>query len=123
MTQNKTTQILKLTPVTKRKSKPAMAAKQSNPIVDQRLDRIEAKIDKLAEAIVSIARAEEKLVSLENDKKFLMERMIKMEERVNLVEKKTDDNSSAISIIQRITWIAISTAVAAAAGAYIHFGK
>jgi prefoldin subunit 5 len=100
-----------------------MAAKQSNPIVDQRLDRIEAKIDKLAEAIVSIARAEEKLVSLENDKKFLMERMIKMEERVNVVEKKTDDNSSAISIIQRITWIAISTAVAAAAGAYIHFGK
>lgn len=123
MTQNKTTQILKLTQVTKPKSKPAMAAKQSNSVADQRLDRIEAKIDKLAEAIVSIARAEEKLVSLENDKKFLMERMIKMEERVNLVEKKTDDNSSAISIIQRITWIAISTAVAAAAGAYIHFGK
>ena len=50
-----------------------MASKQSNPIVDiQRLDRIETKIDKLAEAIVSIARAEEKLVSLENDKKFLM---------------------------------------------------
>lgn len=101
-----------------------MAAKQStNPVVDQRLDRIESKIDKLAEAIVSIARAEEKLVSLENDKKFLMEKMIKMEERVINVEKKTDENASAISIIQRITWIAISTAVAAAAGAYIHFGK
>jgi len=99
-----------------------MAAKPS-PIVDQRLDRIEAKIDKLAEAIVSIARAEEKLVSLENDKKFLMERMIKMEEKVTIIERKTDDNTSAISIIQRITWIAISTAVAAAAGAYIHFGK
>lgn len=99
-----------------------MAAKPS-PVVDQRLDRIEAKIDKLAEAIVSIARAEEKLVSLENDKKFLMERMIKMEEKVTVIERKTDDNTSAISIIQRITWIAISTAVAAAAGAYIHFGK
>lgn len=101
-----------------------MASKQSNPVVDiQRLDRIETKIDKLAEAIVSIARAEEKLVSLENDKKFLMERMIKMEERVVSIEKKTDENTSAISIIQRITWIAISTAVAASAGAYIHFGK
>ena len=64
MTQNKTTQILKLTQVTKPKSKPAMAAKQSNSVADQRLDRIEAKIDKLAEAIVSIARAEEKLLSL-----------------------------------------------------------
>ena len=100
-----------------------MAAAKPSPVVDQRLDRIEAKIDKLAEAIVSIARAEEKLVSLENDKKFLMERMIKLEEKVNDVEKKTDENTSAISIIQRITWIAISTAVAAAAGAYIHFGK
>jgi low affinity Fe/Cu permease len=100
-----------------------MAKQTTNPIVDQRLDRIETKIDKLAEAIVSIARAEEKLVSLENDKKFLMEKMIKMEERVISVEKKTDENTSAISIIQRITWIAISTAVAAAAGAYIHFGK
>lgn len=99
------------------------AKQQNNPIVDQRLDRIESKIDKLAEAIVSIARAEEKLVSLENDKKFLMEKMIKIEEKVNVVERKTDENTSAISIIQRITWIAISTAVAAAAGAYIHFGK
>lgn len=100
-----------------------MPAKQTNPVVDQRLDRIESKIDKLAEAIVSIARAEEKLVSLENDKKFLMEKMIKIEEKVILVERKTDENTSAISIIQRITWIAISTVVAASAGAYIHFGK
>lgn len=100
-----------------------MPAKQTNPVVDQRLDRIESKIDKLAEAIVSIARAEEKLVSLENDKKFLMEKMIKIEDKVTVVERKTDENTSAISIIQRITWIAISTAVAASAGAYIHFGK
>lgn len=100
-----------------------MPAKQTNPVVDQRLDRIESKIDKLAEAIVSIARAEEKLVSLENDKKFLMEKMIKIEDKVTVVERQTDENTSAISIIQRITWIAISTAVAASAGAYIHFGK
>ena len=43
----------------------------------ERLNRIESKIDKLAEAIISLARAEEKLVQLENDKKFLMEKMVK----------------------------------------------
>lgn len=99
------------------------SSRKVEAIVDQRLDRIESKIDKLSEAIVMIARAEEKLVQLENDKKFLMQRMLKVEERVTETEKKTEENSSAISIIQRITWIAVSTAVAAAAGAYIHFGK
>jgi vacuolar-type H+-ATPase subunit E/Vma4 len=96
-----------------------MSSKSSQ--VDGRLDRIEQKIDKLAEAIVSIARAEEKLVMLENDKKFLMQRMIELDERVDTVEKKTDDNTATISVIQRITWIAISTAVAAAVGAYLKF--
>jgi tetrahydromethanopterin S-methyltransferase subunit G len=96
-----------------------MSSKSSQ--VDGRLDRIEQKIDKLAEAIVSIARAEEKLVMLENDKKFLMQRMIELDERVDTVEKKTDDNAATISVIQRITWIAISTAVAAAVGAYLKF--
>lgn len=96
-----------------------MSSKSSQ--VDGRLDRIEQKIDKLAEAIVSIARAEEKLVMLENDKKFLMQRMIELDERVNTVEKKTDENTTTISVIQRITWIAISTAVAAAIGAYLKF--
>lgn len=92
-------------------------------LVDGRLDRIEQKIDKLSEAIVSIARAEEKLVALENDKKFLMERLVQIDQRVVDVEKKTDDNTSAISIIQKITWIAVSTAVASAVGAILHFTK
>lgn len=91
--------------------------------VDGRLDRIEAKIDKLAEAIVSIARAEEKLVMLENDKKFLMQRMIELDERVATVEKKTDDNTASLSIIQKIAWIAASTAIASAVGAFLHFVK
>ena len=91
--------------------------------VDGRLDRIEQKIDKLSEVIVSIARAEEKLVALENDKKFLMERLVEIDQRVVTVEKKTNDNTSAISIIQKITWIAVSTAVASAVGAILHFIK
>lgn len=103
-----------------------MRISKTDPVSDQRLDRIEAKIDKLSEAIVMIARAEEKLIQLENDKKFLMQRMLKVEERSTEIEKKTEEHSSAILIIQRITWIVVSTviaAVTAAASAYIHFGK
>lgn len=97
--------------------------RKAEHVVDQRLDRIESKIDRLSDAIVSIARAEEKLVQLENDKKFLMERMLSVEQRVLKTEKKTDENSSAIAIIQRITWIAVSTAVATAVGTYLQFRK
>lgn len=98
-----------------------MSAKLSTQTAqtEHRLDRIEQKIDKLSEAIISIARAEEKLVSLENDKKFLMDKMISVEERVSSVEKKTDDNASTISIIHKVSWIIVTTTVATAIGAYI----
>jgi phosphoglycerate-specific signal transduction histidine kinase len=74
----------------------------------QRLDRIESKIDKLAEAIISLARAEEKLVQLENDKKFLMEKMVKFEERLLQVERNTSETASSLSFITRFFWIGMS---------------
>jgi len=74
----------------------------------QRLDRIESKIDKLAEAIISLARAEEKLVQLENDKKFLMEKMVKFEERLLVVERNTNETVSGLSFITRFFWIGMS---------------
>ena len=74
----------------------------------QRLDRIESKIDKLAEAIISLARAEEKLVQLENDKKFLMEKMVKFDERLLQVERNTSETASSISFISRFFWIGMS---------------
>jgi hypothetical protein len=74
----------------------------------QRLDRIESKIDKLAEAIISLARAEEKLIQLENDKKFLMEKMLKFEERLLQVERNTSETASGLSFINRFFWIGMS---------------
>jgi phosphoglycerate-specific signal transduction histidine kinase len=74
----------------------------------ERLNRIESKIDKLAEAIISLARAEEKLVQLENDKKFLMEKMVKFEERLLHVERNTSETVSNLSFISRFFWIAMS---------------
>ena len=74
----------------------------------QRLDRSESKIDKLAEAIISLARAEEKLLQLENDKKFLMEKMVKFEERLLQVERNTSETVSSLSFISRFFWIGMS---------------
>lgn len=81
-----------------------------------RLDRIEAKIDKLSETVISLARAEEKLVALENDKKFLMDRMIKNEERVESIEKKVDETSVTVRVINRLFWITVAVVISGIAG-------
>ena len=86
---------------------------------ENRLGRIEAKIDKLAEAIISLARADEKLIQLEEDKKFLMGKMIKLEERMEKTERVLSENSTTISAINRIFWIALSGTIATLIGAYL----
>ena len=87
-------------------------------VENARLDRIEEKIDKLAETVISLARAEEKLVALENDKKFLMERMVKNEDRIDNVEKKVDETAITVTVINRLFWIAISVTAAAWVGQF-----
>ena len=86
---------------------------------ENRLGRIEAKIDKLAEAIISLARAEEKIMQLEEDKKFLMGKMVRLEERMEKTERVLDENSMTISAINRIFWIALSGTIATLIGAYL----
>ena len=38
---------------------------------ETRLDRIESKIDKLADAMISLARAEEKIIALQEERELL----------------------------------------------------
>ena len=85
---------------------------------NSRLDRIEAKIDKLSDTIISLARAEEKLISLENDKKFLMERMLKNEEKIDIIDKKVDETNVTVRVINRLFWIAVAAVITGAAGMF-----
>lgn len=95
---------------------PQQILQQHIAVENARLDRIEEKIDKLAETVISLARAEEKLIALESDKNFIMERMIKNEERLDSVEKKVDETSVTVTVINRLFWIAISVTAAAVVG-------
>lgn len=81
-----------------------------------RLDRIESKIDKLAETMISLARAEEKLIGLEGDKTFMMERMLKNEERVDGIEKKVDESAVTVKVVNRVFWILVVVVASALVG-------
>ena len=76
-----------------------------------RLDRIEEKIDKMADAIVSIARAEEKISGLESLTVDLHRKITDLEERLRKVEDITNQASSEIKVINKVFWIAVTTIV------------
>ena len=77
----------------------------------QRLDRIEAKLDKLADAMVAMARAEEKITSLQDDHDKMYERINKLSVKLDCIEKKVDDNSRTVSLINKIVIAAVIAAV------------
>ena len=78
---------------------------------DQRLEKIEQKIDRLADAVVSIARIEERVATVlkQNDRFFI--RMDKMEERVDAVENNSNLNTRSFSFVVRFLWVCVSSGV------------
>ena len=81
-----------------------------------RLTRIEEKVDKLSDAIISIARAEEKLIQLGTLTDVLFKKIEDMNTRMMDMEKSTAETRAFINGFSKITWIFISgllTAVAA----------
>lgn len=72
-----------------------------------RLDRIENKIDKLADAMVTIARAEEKLVSMEQKYNAQYDRMNRFSQKLDTLEISVTKNTTTVSTITKLFWIAI----------------
>ena len=64
-----------------------------------RLDRIEDKIDKLSDAMVSLARAEEKLATLNGNYDNQFQRMNRFSEKLDQIEKKVDDNANTVRAV------------------------
>jgi uncharacterized coiled-coil protein SlyX len=76
-------------------------------VEDSRLDRIEAKIDKLSEAMITVARAEEKLISMEQKYAAQYDRMNKFSEKLDELERLVTQNASTVNTINKLFWIAI----------------
>lgn len=80
-----------------------------------RLDRIERKIDDLSEAMISLARAEEKLISIEKNNFANYERMNKHSQKLDEIEKKVNENTATVQVINRVFWLAVSIGATALA--------
>ena len=86
-----------------------------NETNESRLDRIEQKIDKLADAMISLARAEEKIIALQDDHDNMRDRMNKLSVKLDEIQKTCDENARTVSIINKVVYVA----VAAAIGTYV----
>jgi len=83
---------------------------------EDRLNRIEEKIDKMSEAIVTLARFEEKLDNYGKYREESWTRMNRFSEKLDRIEKKVDENAHTVGLINKLFWVAIvafSGAVAA----------
>tara|TARA_R100000005_G_C4975291_1_gene186889 strand:+ start:577 stop:882 length:306 start_codon:yes stop_codon:yes gene_type:complete len=88
-----------------------------------RLDRIEEKIDKLADAVVSIARAEEKIHSLEDKVVTVWQslddahtKLDEIDDRLHAAEESVNISKSTISNIVRLGWIVVAAVITAGIG-------
>jgi len=82
-----------------------------------RLDRIEEKIDKMAEAIIALARAEEKIIALDESTRTILKRLISQDIRLIEVEKELslvqDISKTMQNVIRTIFTATIGSIVAA----------
>jgi predicted nucleic acid-binding Zn-ribbon protein len=85
------------------------------PHNEARLTRIEEKLDRLTDAMVSMARAEEKISSLNDDHNKMYERLNRLSAKLDDIEKKVDDNHRTVCIINKLVY----AAVVAAVGTYV----
>lgn len=79
----------------------------------QRLDRIESKIDDMSDAIIALARAEEKIITLTDFGKQQGEQILTLINRVDRLENLVRQNAQTVQVINKLFWI-ITTAAAAA---------
>lgn len=75
-----------------------------------RLDRIEEKIDKMADAIIALARAEEKISAQEESTRIILKRMVAQDDRLRLIERDLSHVEDTTRTIKSVVWT-ITTAV------------
>ena len=86
---------------------------------DKRLDRIEEKIDVLSDALVTIARFEEKMDAYNKYRDDSWNRMNKFSEKLDCIERKVNENAHTVQVINKLFWAVILAAIGSVVA---HFG-
>lgn len=80
--------------------------------INERFDRIEKKIDKLSDAMVSLARTEEKIMAMESDRSNMYDRLNRHSEKLDELNEKVNSNTRIVENITKVTWLIAGAIVA-----------
>jgi len=83
-------------------------------MMDNRLDRIEQKLDKLTEAVSQIARVEEQLLSAFRRMDRHEKRLDDQEDDIRDLENVVMINTSSVKNSERFFWIVVSACISLA---------
>lgn len=78
-------------------------------VEDNRLDRIEQKLDKLTEAVSQIARVEEQLLSLFKRMDRHEKRLDDQEEDLQELNNTVLTNTQSVKVGERLVWLVLAT--------------
>jgi len=78
---------------------------------DDRLHRIEEKVDKLADAVVEMARMEERLITVFKRMDDMGAMLKKMDDRMDGLEKAAIAREQKIAFAERLFWMICTGAV------------
>ena len=93
-----------------------MELKQDTTItMESRLDKIEDKIDKLTDTMVSMARAEEKITALRTDQNKMYDRINRLSVKLDEIQYKVDENARTVNLINKLFWVVIVASAGAVA--------
>jgi rRNA-processing protein FCF1 len=80
-------------------------------VSNQRMNRIEEKLDQLADAVISLARAEEKIAILMQDTKDIKEALLSNTTKIHTLEVKAETNMSDVKTLSKFFWLVMGAAV------------
>ncbi len=80
---------------------------------ENRLERIEKKLDEMSKAIISLARMEERMVTLFKRMDAYDDQQDKLSERLTKVEKVSGADGVTLRFLERIFWIVVTAGVTA----------
>ena len=78
---------------------------------DERLFRMEDKLDKLSEAVVEMARMEERLLTIFKRLEHMDSAFKKYDDRVDEIEKQALIKGQKIAFAERLFWMVVTSAV------------
>lgn len=84
-------------------------------VIDQKLEKLEQKIDKLSEAVLAIARIEERQSQYSRSMERMFNKVEMLEKDVSVLKEKSIVNTQKIGFSERIFWIIVTAAVGVAA--------